>query len=48
MSEADPMDIKNAYIFYAASAVVIGYIVYMMIRRRKGERVGTGVHEPEL
>jgi hypothetical protein len=48
MRKADPMDIKNAYIFYAASAVVIGYIVYMMIRRRKGERAETTTREPEL
>ena len=48
MSEADTMDIKNAYIFYAASAVIIGYIVYMMIRRRKGERAETTVREPDL
>jgi hypothetical protein len=42
------MNIKNAYIFYAVSAMIIGYILYMMVRKRKGERSETAKHEPEL
>ena len=44
----DFTQIKSATVFYAVSSVIIGYIVYMMLRRRKGERVGGGVSEPEL
>jgi hypothetical protein len=40
--------IKNIYIFIGASAVVVSYILYMMIRARKGERPGSRDHEPEL
>ena len=40
--------IHNAWVFYAAAATVVGYLLYMMIRRRKGERPGTTTREPEL
>ncbi len=42
------MKITNAYIFYAASACIIGYILYMMVRKRKGERTQTPKSEQEL
>jgi hypothetical protein len=40
--------IKNAWIFYLASALVVGYLLYMMIRKRKGLRSGFDKNEPEL
>jgi hypothetical protein len=40
--------INNPYVFYGASALVIAYLLYLMLRKRKGERPGTTVREPEL
>jgi hypothetical protein len=40
--------IKNAWIFYIASALVVGYLLYMMIRKRKGLRTGYDKNEHEL
>lgn len=42
------MNITNANVFYAVSAIIIGYILYMMVRKRKGERPDTATREPEL
>lgn len=41
-------EIQNPLVFGAASAALIGYILYMIIRRRKGERPGVRDTEPEL
>ncbi|MEO6810518.1 MAG: hypothetical protein ABI353_15490 [Isosphaeraceae bacterium] len=41
-------DISSPYIFLALSALLVGYILYTMIRRRKGERPGSKSQEPEL
>lgn len=41
-------NINNPWIFFGASAVIISYLLYMMIRKRKGERPGTVDREPEL
>ena len=41
-------NVESAAVFLAASALVIGYILYMMIRKRKGERPGHQNREPEL
>jgi ABC-type multidrug transport system permease subunit len=41
-------DIKNKYIFFAVCAILIVYLLYMMIRKRKGERADAKIHEPEL
>ncbi len=38
----------EAIVFYAASAAVVGYLLYTMIRRRKGERPGQEGRESEL
>ena len=38
----------EAMLFYTASAAVVGYLLYTMIRRRKGERPGQEGREPEL
>ena len=40
--------INDPIIFLGLSALVVGYILYMMIRRRKGERPGFENREPEL
>jgi hypothetical protein len=40
--------ITNAYVFLGASAALVAYILYMMIRKRKGLRPDSKVHEPEL
>lgn len=41
-------DINSPIIFLTLSALLLGYILYTMIRRRKGERPGPKSHEPEL
>ncbi len=40
--------IKNPLIFFPLAGALIAYIVYMMIRRRKGLRAGDGRSEAEL
>jgi hypothetical protein len=40
--------VNNPWVFFGVSGVVVGYLLYMMIRRRKGERPGTLDREPEL
>jgi hypothetical protein len=40
--------IKSGWIYYPAAIVFLSYLLYTMIRRRRGERAGTTVHEPEL
>jgi hypothetical protein len=40
--------IHSPIVFGAAAAALIGYILYMMIRRRKGERPGAAPREPEI
>ena len=42
------MTIKNLYVFVGIAALLISYILYTMIRRRKGERPGFQDREPEL
>jgi hypothetical protein len=42
------MSINNAYVFLGFSALLVGYILYTMIRPRKGLRRGDNQHEPEL
>jgi hypothetical protein len=40
--------ITNRELFLALSAGLIFYILYMMIRRRRGLRPGKGNTEPEI
>jgi hypothetical protein len=40
--------IKNPFVFLGASAVVVAYLLYTMIRKRKGLRRGFEKREPEL
>ncbi len=42
------MQVKDPLLFFGAAAVVVAYLLYMMIRKRKGERPGTSIREPEL
>lgn len=42
------MTINNPYIFYAAAAAVFAYILYTMIRRRRGLRPGSLESDTEL
>jgi len=42
------MDVKNPFIFYGAAGLVLAYLLYMIVRKRKGERPGSAVREPEL
>jgi hypothetical protein len=41
-------EVKNAYVFFGAAALIVAYLLYMMIRRRKGERPGSKDREPDL
>ena len=40
--------IKSALVFYGASSLVLAYLLYTMIRKRKGLRPGHESREPEL
>jgi len=42
------MQVKNAFLFFGVASLVVGYLLYMMFRTRKGERPGTTIREPEL
>lgn len=41
-------EIESPIVFWVVSGLVVGYLLYMMIRRRKGERPGYADREPEL
>jgi hypothetical protein len=40
--------VKNPWIFYGTGGALLAYLLYMMFRRRKGERGGIREREPEL
>ncbi|MDB5352113.1 MAG: hypothetical protein JWN86_3360 [Planctomycetota bacterium] len=40
--------IHSAWIFYPAAGLFVAYLLYTMIRKRKGERPGEHAREPEL
>ena len=42
------MQITDPYFFYVPAGLLLTYLIYMMIRKREGERPGTHVREPEL
>lgn len=42
------MRVTNPWIFFGVAGVIVAYLLYMMIRRRKGERPGSADHEHEL
>lgn len=41
-------NVTSPLVFGAAAAALIGYILYMIIRKRKGLRAGSSVSEPEI
>ena len=42
------LQVHDPWVFFGASAALVAYLLYMMIRRRKGERPGVADREPEL
>ena len=40
--------ITNPWVFFSVGGAILFYTLYMMIRRRKGERAGFAEREPEL
>jgi hypothetical protein len=40
--------ITDPLVFYGLAAAVVAYLLYMMVRRRRGERAGFADKEPEL
>jgi hypothetical protein len=40
--------VTSPLIFFGAGAALVAYVLYMMIRRRKGERSGFADREAEL
>jgi hypothetical protein len=42
------MQIKNPWVFFGICGAVVAYVLYMMVRRRKGERSGVGNRDGEL
>jgi hypothetical protein len=40
--------VKDPWIFFGVAGVIVAYLLYMMIRKRKGERPGYRDREPEL
>jgi hypothetical protein len=42
------LNVESPILFAAAAALLIGYILYMIVRRRKGLRPGFTDREPEI
>lgn len=42
------MQVTNPVWFFGVSGLIVAYLLYMVVRKRKGERPGTTVREPEL
>jgi hypothetical protein len=40
--------IKSPWLFYGAAALLVGYLLYTMIRPRRGLRPGVRDNEPDL
>jgi lipoprotein signal peptidase len=40
--------VTDPWIFYGIAGAIVAYVLYMMIRKRKGERSGVASHELEL
>jgi hypothetical protein len=45
---SNAFEIHNAYLFLVPSSALVAYLLYTMIRKRKGERPGHQGGEPEL
>jgi hypothetical protein len=42
------MSVTNPWVFFGVAGAVVAYLLYMMIRKRKGERPGSKDVEAEL
>jgi hypothetical protein len=42
------MMVKSPWVFFGVGGALLAYVLYMMIRRRKGERAGMPDREAEL
>jgi hypothetical protein len=42
------LQVKDPFWFFGVAGLVVAYLLYMIIRKRKGERPGNTVREPEL
>jgi hypothetical protein len=40
--------VTNPYVFFGAAGLISAYLLYIMLRKRKGERPGHEGGEPEL
>ena len=40
--------ITSPWVFFGFGGALVAYLLYTMVRRRKGERAGVGNREPEL
>ena len=41
-------NITDPWVFFGVGGAVVAYMLYMMVRRRKGERAGMANREREL
>jgi hypothetical protein len=41
-------EVRNAWVFFGVAGFLVAYLLYMMIRKRKGERPGFKEREPDL
>lgn len=44
----DQFKVTDPWLFYGVGGALVAYLLYMMIRRRRGERAGFADREPEL
>jgi hypothetical protein len=44
----ETIPINNPYVFLGLSGVLVAYLLFIILRRRKGERPGSEASEPEL
>jgi hypothetical protein len=42
------LNVTNPYVFGIVASALVGYILYMIVRKRRGERAGFEGREPEL
>ncbi|GAC1466033.1 MAG: hypothetical protein NVSMB9_06180 [Isosphaeraceae bacterium] len=40
--------VTNPYLFYGVAGLVLAYLFYITLRKRKGERLGGAPHDLEL
>jgi hypothetical protein len=40
--------ITSPWVFFGVCAALVTYLLYTMVRKRKGERIGVRNREPEL